>query len=87
MLDQIIRACAPRGPVRAVAWWSPDVAAWMQACLRSGGRDVAIPFEPAPRFLKLPEVRRITGLSRSSLYRKIADGKFPRPIRLGGGTA
>ena len=34
-------------------------------------------------FLRLQAVIRVTGLSRSTLYRLIADEKFPRPVRLG----
>jgi prophage regulatory protein len=34
--------------------------------------------------LRLPEVRRSTGLSRSTIYLRIAEGKFPKPVRLGG---
>ena len=34
--------------------------------------------------LRLPEVRSRTGLSRSSIYLRIAQGEFPRPISLGG---
>ena len=30
-----------------------------------------------------PEVERITGLSRSTLYAMIAEDEFPKPIRLG----
>ncbi len=33
------------------------------------------------RLLKLPEVKRITGLSRSSIYIRISMGTFPTPIR------
>ena len=32
--------------------------------------------------LRLYDVRRRTGLSRSALYRLIAAGQFPRPIQL-----
>lgn len=35
------------------------------------------------RVLRLPEVRRMTGLSRSSIYELQADGRFPRSIKLG----
>lgn len=35
------------------------------------------------RFLKLPEVMRVTGLSRSSIYAFIQSNKFPAPIPLG----
>jgi prophage regulatory protein len=33
--------------------------------------------------LRRPEVERLTGLRRSSLYALIAAGKFPKPIALG----
>ena len=31
------------------------------------------------------EVERRTGLSRSAIYRRISEGKFPPPVPLGGG--
>ena len=36
------------------------------------------------RFLRLPEVRDITGLKKSSIYARIAEGSFPAPVPLGG---
>ncbi|TVO63488.1 AlpA family phage regulatory protein [Denitromonas ohlonensis] len=39
------------------------------------------------RILRLPEVLRLTGLGRSSCYRFIAQGRFPRQVELGGGRA
>ena len=35
------------------------------------------------RLLRRREVERITGLSRSSIYRLKQDGDFPRPVRVG----
>lgn len=35
------------------------------------------------RLLRRREVEHLTSLSRSLLYSKIADGTFPRPIRIG----
>ena len=35
------------------------------------------------RILRLPSVRERTGLSRSSIYLRISEGRFPRPISLG----
>ena len=35
-------------------------------------------------FLRLPMVKARTGLSRSTLYLRIAEGSFPAPISLGG---
>jgi prophage regulatory protein len=33
--------------------------------------------------VRLPDVKARTGLSRSSIYNKINEGTFPRPVRLG----
>jgi prophage regulatory protein len=33
--------------------------------------------------LRLPEVKKRTGLSRSAVYLKIKQGQFPRPVKLG----
>jgi prophage regulatory protein len=35
------------------------------------------------KILRLPEVMRLTGLGRSSIYIKISDGCFPKQIPLG----
>lgn len=37
----------------------------------------------APVFLRMATVIRMTGLGRSTIYRLIADHKFPSPVRLG----
>ena len=34
-------------------------------------------------FLRLPEVKAVTGLSKSSLYALIRERSFPPPVRLG----
>lgn len=34
------------------------------------------------QILRMPDVVRLTGLSRSSIYRMIAEGEFPAPVRL-----
>jgi len=33
--------------------------------------------------LRRPQVERVTGLKRSSIYAHMAEGTFPRPIKLG----
>ncbi len=38
---------------------------------------------PPIRFLRLPEVQGRTGLSRSTIYVRLAEGRFPRPVSLG----
>lgn len=39
---------------------------------------------PPTRFLRLPDVLERTGLSRSTIYVRLAEGRFPRPVALGG---
>jgi len=34
--------------------------------------------------LRLPAVRLRTGLSRSTIYLRVADGSFPQPVKIGG---
>lgn len=36
------------------------------------------------RYLRRSEVEHCTGLSRSTIYRRINDGSFPAPFNLGG---
>lgn len=38
------------------------------------------------RFLRLPEVKHLTGLSKSSIYTMISENSFPRQISLGSRT-
>lgn len=33
--------------------------------------------------LRLPAVKQSTGLSRSTIYQRVADGSFPKPVSLG----
>lgn len=40
-----------------------------------------------PRLIRLPEVLARTGLSRSSVYSRISEGRFPAPVDLGTGHA
>ena len=39
---------------------------------------------PQKRFIRLPEVLSRTGYGRTSIYRKMEDGSFPKSIKLGG---
>ncbi len=38
----------------------------------------------ATTILRLPSVKTRTGLSRSTIYLRIAKGDFPKPVSLGG---
>ena len=35
------------------------------------------------QIIKLNQVKQLTALSRSSIYRKASEGTFPKPIKLG----
>jgi prophage regulatory protein len=37
-----------------------------------------------PAFYRLRDVMRIAALSRSTIYRRVAEGRFPPPVHLGG---
>lgn len=39
--------------------------------------------QQADRLLKRKQVEEVTGLSRSTIYLQIAQGEFPRPVKLG----
>ena len=38
----------------------------------------------ATSILRLPAVKARVGLSRSSIYLRISEGRFPKPVSLGG---
>lgn len=42
------------------------------------------PLLPTPAFFRMADVVRITALSRATVYRRIAEGRFPPPVHLGG---
>lgn len=35
------------------------------------------------RLIRIGEVKRLTGISTATLYRKISANEFPKPVRLG----
>jgi prophage regulatory protein len=39
---------------------------------------------PRHSILRRREVQARTGLSRSTIYQRVSDGTFPRPVKLGG---
>ncbi len=36
------------------------------------------------KILRLSEIKNVTGLSRSTIYLRISEQRFPKPINLGG---
>jgi prophage regulatory protein len=53
----------------------------------SGKRCDNFASRPPPAFYRIRDVLRITALSRPTLYRRIAAGRFPPPVHLGGRAA
>lgn len=37
---------------------------------------------PEEAFLRLPQVKRLAGIGRSSVYALIGQGRFPKPVKL-----
>lgn len=35
------------------------------------------------KLFRLPEVKNLTGKSTTAVYRDMADGRFPRPVKIG----
>jgi predicted DNA-binding transcriptional regulator AlpA len=68
--------------MRAKAWTSAQVAEWQRQQLAAAGQDTSAVKDEPLRFLRLSEVCKRIGLSKPSVYRRIADGRFPRPISL-----
>ncbi len=50
--------------------------------LNANAIGTALPFVDAAQLLRMKAVTRLTGLGRSTIYRLIAQGKFPTPVRL-----
>lgn len=40
-------------------------------------------YHPTDRLLRLRDVMHLTGLGRSTIYRKIAAASFPQPVKVG----
>ena len=38
---------------------------------------------PDETLLRLPDVKRLTGWKRTSIFNKVKDGSFPKPLHLG----
>jgi len=38
---------------------------------------------PVERLIRIGEVKRLTGLSTATIYRKVSQKEFPRPVPLG----
>lgn len=48
---------------------------------------VDYPAVPSVRFVRLPEVRAMTGLSKTEIYRRIREGRFPAQTKISSAVA
>ncbi|MBX9829547.1 MAG: AlpA family transcriptional regulator [Xanthobacteraceae bacterium] len=91
-----MKCSAQGGPLDVFAKHNKNKIAFRSANQTAGfGKMVMVqlpPTQPAPqgggfsphRLLRLPEVLHRTGLSRSTVYRRMELGQFPKPYPLGG---
>lgn len=49
------------------------------------GSDAPLSFRPGT-LIRLTQVCELLGISRSTIYKRLSDGTFPAPIRIGPGT-
>jgi prophage regulatory protein len=54
----------------------------VQILLRPGGVPGKHEDKMSEKFLRMPAVREATGLGRSTIYRLVSAGKFPRPLKI-----
>lgn len=54
----------------------------MQPTIRTSSQPT-LSTAPTTKFVRMPTVLQITGLGRSTIYRLIAEKKFPVPVRVG----
>ena len=58
-----------------------DKSIYMAAPLTN--QSVTVSQTARPRFLRLPEVKAMSGLSKASIYKRMAAQEFPQSIKLG----
>ena len=63
--------------------YASDIAGRMTRMNRLASTSRGTAAEPARLFARLPTVIQATGLGRSTIYRLVASGEFPRPVHLG----
>ena len=58
-----------------------DAAVANTAALPERAKPLPLPADDT--MLRMPEVERLTGISKSTIKRMVGDGRFPSPLRLG----
>ena len=75
-------ASASLHPVQREATTANEIEQLSMPFLKEFGNDLSRNTD-IKRVLRLKEVRHKTGLGRSTIYRWMDEGKFPKPVRLG----
>ena len=65
-----------------VVFKSTDLDIWLKGRIAAAGQDPSVVKDEPLRLLKMKDVMERTQLGRSTIYRQIAAGKFPKPIHL-----
>ena len=64
--------------------WVIAMALVWEGVMADADLDVAPEPKRVTRLIRLKEVQHRVGLGRSTIYRWMAEGKFPKPVQLGG---
>jgi hypothetical protein len=69
-----------------VRWTTLQVVEAQRRILRENGQDPALVPDEKFRFIDLKEVKARLGVGTTTVYRAMAAGKFPRPVKFDGLT-
>ena len=82
--DYDLDSGGPRTPPRGHRRWKPSSRARRTRRSRAmSEQPIEQRTNPPTRFLRRPEVTARTGLARSTIQVRLAEGHFPRPVSLG----
>jgi Prophage CP4-57 regulatory protein (AlpA) len=63
-------------------WINTGIIEYLRANAIASGQDGSLVKDEPQRLLRLPEVKKMTTLSKSAIYRRIVAGTFPKPFHL-----
>lgn len=64
--------------------WVIAMALEWEGVMADADLDIAPEPKRVTRLIRLKEVQHRVGLGRSTIYRWMSEGKFPKPVQLGG---
>ncbi len=66
--------------------WVTSLAPALAAAMARNASPEGVQDQRVTRLIRIKEVQHRVGLGRSTIYRWMAEGKFPKPVQLGGST-